>query len=136
MLGVQELLMNMRKLNALVQGPMGKTKEIMYMFMQYCFIPLIKYEYANLTIICRQVYRAKNKETGEIVALKKIRTLNETQGLPVTTLREIKLLKFLQHKNLVRLIEVVSSGTEEEGKWNTFKIQNEEFKMMYRGRKR
>ena len=108
----------------------------MYMFMQYCFTPLIKYEYANLTIICRQVYRAKNKETGEIVALKKIRTLNETQGLPVTTLREIKLLKFLQHKNLVRLIEVVSSGTEEEGKWNTFKIQNEEFKMMYRGRKR
>ena len=40
----------------------------------YLSIVLLKCPYSR-------VYRAKNKETGEIVALKKIRTLNESQGV-------------------------------------------------------
>ncbi|CAI5701156.1 hypothetical protein KXD40_004266 [Peronospora effusa] len=57
-----------------------------------------------------QVYMAKDKETGEVVAIKKIRSLNEVQGLPVTTIREIKVLKCLNHPNLVELKEVVVSS--------------------------
>ncbi|KAF0691977.1 Aste57867_16883 [Aphanomyces stellatus] len=54
-----------------------------------------------------QVYLASHRDTGEKVALKKIRSLNEVQGLPVTTIREIKVLKAIQHRNLVGLREVI-----------------------------
>ena len=40
--------------------------------------------------------------TGEIVALKKIRLEAEDEGIPGTALREIALLKELQHTNVVR----------------------------------
>ncbi|GLD94222.1 hypothetical protein PINS_up002833 [Pythium insidiosum] len=61
-----------------------------------------------------QVYMAKNKQTGEVVAIKKIRSLNEVQGLPVTTIREIKVLKCLNHRNLVELKEVVVSSENDD----------------------
>jgi Protein kinase domain len=57
---------------------------------------------------------AKNKETSEVVAIKKIRSLNEVQGLPVTTIREIKVLKCLNHPNLVELKEVVVSTEHDD----------------------
>ena len=34
--------------------------------------------------------------------------------LPVTTIREIKLLKYLQHKNLVRLVEVIAAEDDDD----------------------
>ncbi|KAI9912221.1 hypothetical protein PsorP6_008943 [Peronosclerospora sorghi] len=61
-----------------------------------------------------QVYMAKDKATGEVVAIKKIRSLNEVQGLPVTTIREIKVLKCLNHPNLVELKEVVVSSENDD----------------------
>ncbi|KAL4155108.1 hypothetical protein PRNP1_007222 [Phytophthora ramorum] len=61
-----------------------------------------------------QVYMAKDKATGEVVAIKKIRSLNEVQGLPVTTIREIKVLKCLNHANLVELKEVVVSSENDD----------------------
>ena len=45
--------------------------------------------------------------TGEIIALKKIRLEAEDEGIPSTAIREISLLKELQHPNLVRLYDVV-----------------------------
>jgi cyclin-dependent kinase len=48
------------------------------------------------------VYKAKNRETGDIVALKKIRLEREDEGVPSTAIREISLLKELQHPNIVR----------------------------------
>lgn len=36
------------------------------------------------------VYRAQDKETGEIVALKKLKMEREKEGFPMTSLREIK----------------------------------------------
>ena len=45
--------------------------------------------------------------TGEIVALKKIRLDSEDEGIPGTAIREIALLKELQHPNVVRLYDVV-----------------------------
>lgn len=47
------------------------------------------------------VYKAKNRETDEIIALKKLRFGFDDQGLPSSTLREISLLKELKHDNIV-----------------------------------
>jgi serine/threonine protein kinase len=72
-----------------------------------------------------QVYRAQcldrtlaHPDGGEIVALKKIRLHHPGYwGIPPTVLREIKILKQLQHKNLVKMFEVVSSKGVEELDW-------------------
>lgn len=48
------------------------------------------------------VYKAKNRVTGEIVALKRIRLEAEDEGIPSTAIREISLLKELSHPNIVR----------------------------------
>jgi len=56
-----------------------------------------------------QVYKARSKETNEIVALKRVRMDNEKEGFPITAIREIKILKVLNHKNIVRLKEIVTS---------------------------
>lgn len=47
------------------------------------------------------VYKAKHKKTGKLVAMKKIRLENEEEGVPSTAIREISLLKELQHPNIV-----------------------------------
>lgn len=47
------------------------------------------------------MYKGKNKKTGEIVALKKIRLESEEEGVPSTAIREISLLKELKHPNVV-----------------------------------
>ncbi|NXW46469.1 CDK3 kinase, partial [Nyctiprogne leucopyga] len=55
------------------------------------------------------VYKARNKHTGQLVALKKIRLDTETEGVPSTAIREISLLKELEHPNIVRLLDVIHS---------------------------
>ncbi|XP_075474287.1 cyclin-dependent kinase C-1-like isoform X3 [Primulina tabacum] len=66
-----------------------------------------------------QVYMAKEKDTGEIVALKKIRMDNEKEGFPITAIREIKILKKLEHENVIKLKEIVTSpGREAVGQGN------------------
>ena len=47
------------------------------------------------------VYKAKHKQTGEIVAVKRIRLEKEDDGVPSTAIREISLLKNLKHPNVV-----------------------------------
>ncbi|CAG8548116.1 10423_t:CDS:2 [Racocetra persica] len=54
-----------------------------------------------------KVYKAKNRDTGEIVALKRIRMESEKEGFPVTALREIKLLQRLRHDHIVHLKEIM-----------------------------
>ena len=49
------------------------------------------------------VYEALDTEFNQTVALKKI-ILNENEGIPSTTLREISILKILNHKNIINLI--------------------------------
>lgn len=70
-----------------------------------------------------EVFKAKDKETGEVVAVKKIKMENEKEGFPITAVREIKILsklaasedKFngeLMKSNIIRLREIVrSDGT-------------------------
>lgn len=55
------------------------------------------------------VFKAKNRETHEIVALKRVRLDDDDEGVPSSALREICLLKELQHKNIVRLHDVLHS---------------------------
>eukprot|EP00756_Hemistasia_phaeocysticola_P019636 Hpha_TRINITY_DN15675_c0_g2::TRINITY_DN15675_c0_g2_i1::g.98772::m.98772 len=55
------------------------------------------------------VYKAKDKTSGDLVALKRIRLDSEDEGLPCTAIREISLLKELKHRNIVRLLDVVHS---------------------------
>jgi len=53
------------------------------------------------------VFKGKNTKTGEIVAMKKIRLESEDEGVPSTAIREISLLKELQHPNIVCLQDVL-----------------------------
>jgi len=55
------------------------------------------------------VYKAKDKQTDVIVALKRIRLEVEDEGIPSTTLREISVLRQLDHPNIVKLNDVIQS---------------------------
>lgn len=52
--------------------------------------------------------RARDTKTGEIVALKRIKMdLEKDVGMGITALREISILKRVNHPNIVTLKEVV-----------------------------
>ncbi|XP_044137864.1 cyclin-dependent kinase 11B isoform X7 [Bufo gargarizans] len=53
------------------------------------------------------VYRAKDKKTDEIVALKRLKMEKEKEGFPITSLREINTILKAQHDNIVRVREIV-----------------------------
>jgi len=55
------------------------------------------------------VYKATDKLTNQLVALKKIRLETESEGVPSTAIREIALLKELNHPSIVQLMDVVHS---------------------------
>lgn len=56
-----------------------------------------------------KVYKARDFNTGTLVALKRIRMEIEKDGFPVTAMREIKLLQGLKHRNILRLVEMMVS---------------------------
>lgn len=56
------------------------------------------------------VYKAKDLQTSEIVALKKIRLENPDEGVPSTAIREISLLKECEHPNIVKLRNILFEG--------------------------
>ncbi len=56
------------------------------------------------------VFKAKNKTTKEMVALKKIKLDNEDEGVPSTAMREISILKELKlHPNIVQYLSRYSA---------------------------
>ena len=55
------------------------------------------------------VFVGCDKITKEVVALKRINTEQEENGFPITAIREVKILKALQHENIVELKEIVTS---------------------------
>lgn len=55
------------------------------------------------------MFRSSERGTHEKVALKKMLRHHENEGFPRTETREIKLLKSVQHPNIVSLKEVVTS---------------------------
>ncbi|KAB2020315.1 hypothetical protein ES319_D07G060000v1 [Gossypium barbadense] len=73
------------------------------------------YEYERLNKISEGTYgvvfRARDKKTGEIVALKKVKILDRREleefGFPLTSLREINILASFNHSSIVKVKEVV-----------------------------
>ena len=58
------------------------------------------------------VSRARDRETGDIVALKKLKMDQEKNGFPITSLREIRTLMMVgHHENIVRVREIVVGDT-------------------------
>lgn len=53
-----------------------------------------------------EVHKARDKQTSQLVALKRILMHNEKEGIPITAIREIKILKQLCHKNIVPLSDI------------------------------
>lgn len=53
-----------------------------------------------------QVFKGRNRQTNELVALKEIHLDNE-EGTPSTAIREISLMKELKHENIVSLHDVI-----------------------------
>jgi cell division cycle 2-like protein len=53
------------------------------------------------------VFRARDRKTGDIVALKKFKLEKEKNGFPVTSLREIRTLMLAKHPNIVNIREIV-----------------------------
>ncbi|KDN34786.1 Cyclin-dependent kinase 1, partial [Rhizoctonia solani AG-8 WAC10335] len=58
------------------------------------------------------VYKARDINTGRIVALKKIRLEAEDEGVPSTAIREISLLKELKDDNVVALFDIVHADSK------------------------
>lgn len=60
------------------------------------------------------VYKARNKRTGEIVALKKVKMDNDSEeGFPLTSLREINILLSSDHPSIINLKEVVEGSSSD-----------------------
>ncbi|RXG60723.1 Cyclin-dependent kinase 11B [Armadillidium vulgare] len=53
------------------------------------------------------VYRAREKSTNEIVALKRLKMEKEKEGFPITSLREVDTLLKAQHDNIITCREIV-----------------------------
>jgi cell division cycle 2-like protein len=60
------------------------------------------------------VTRAKDRATGEVVALKRLKLERETDGFPITSLREITTLLASRHPNVVNIREIVMGDTLKE----------------------
>lgn len=68
------------------------------------------------------VFVGQDHSNGEIVALKRINTEQEENGFPITALREVKILKALNHENVIKLKEIVTSKEQNEIPKNVFMV--------------
>ncbi|XP_058869313.1 cyclin-dependent kinase 4-like [Acipenser ruthenus] len=58
------------------------------------------------------VYKARDRQSGKFVALKSVRVQTDQDGLPLSTVREVALLKRLEqfdHPNIVKLMDVCAT---------------------------
>ncbi len=58
------------------------------------------------------VYKGKLKGSSEIIAIKKIKIDLENEGIPSTALREITILRELQHPNIIELKDVICNNNK------------------------
>lgn len=69
--------------------------------------------FTTLSIVGRgtygTVYKAQNVQNKEIIAVKKIQLSTGDEGIPATAIREIALLKELDHRNIIKLYDVLHS---------------------------
>ncbi|KAI8070722.1 kinase-like domain-containing protein [Gongronella butleri] len=52
------------------------------------------------------VYRVRDVKTGQTMAVKRVRMERETDGTPISSLREISILKRMRHTNIVNVTDV------------------------------
>jgi len=60
------------------------------------------------------VFKARDTVNNQIIALKKIRLENEEEGMPSTAMREISILKELNHPAIVSLHDVIYKPNEKK----------------------
>jgi serine/threonine-protein kinase BUR1 len=60
----------------------------------------------RLLTLLREVHKAVHHLTGRLVALKRILMHNEKEGMPVTALREIKILKAMNHSCIIEILDM------------------------------
>lgn len=87
----------------------------------YCYERLNQIEEGSYGV----VFRARDKQTGDIVALKKLKLDEEKNGFPITALREVYALMSCRHENVVGIREVVVGDTltqcvQSDSNTNTF----------------
>ncbi|KAI8895756.1 kinase-like domain-containing protein [Globomyces pollinis-pini] len=68
------------------------------------------------------VHIALHKSTNQKFALKEILIHNEREGMPLTALREIRLLKQLDHPNVIRLHEIAIQKADKNTKKATLMV--------------
>ncbi|CAE6502695.1 unnamed protein product, partial [Rhizoctonia solani] len=69
-----------------------------------------------------EVHKATHTVTRKIVALKRILMHNEKEGLPVTALREIKILKMLNHPSVVPVCDMVVEASTRDKKGSIYMV--------------
>lgn len=83
---------------ALVKAPMALSSAYHSWMVFYAYIGR-QYWYSCCS-------RVRDRKTKQIVALKKIRMERETDGMPISSLREISILKRMSHQNIVNVTDV------------------------------
>lgn len=68
-----------------------------------------------------EVDQAVDRKSGTVVALKFVKTEKEkpVNGVPLTCLREMRLLKRLRHENIVTLMEIITGVPDNQANGNT-----------------
>ena len=71
------------------------------------FISVTLFGSAQLNaLLFSEVHKAVHRAKGYPVALKRILMHNEKEGMPVTALREIKILKSMHHECIVDILDM------------------------------
>ena len=126
MLGVRDVLLVSRLFLRLAKVPMDrctKRKTIMVSGLIESDDVYVSTSSELLEMKCRLCF------SDELLALKKVRLENEREGFPITAVREIKILRELDHPNIVKLLEIVTDKQDavdfrrdREGKWSCREI--------------
>lgn len=60
--------------------------------------------------MCHNADKARDLRTGGLVALKRVRFERSREGVPVTSVRELRVLQQCKHPNIVNLLKVVTGN--------------------------
>lgn len=74
-----------------------------------------------------KVFKAVDRQSNNLVAMKFVRMEHESEGFPITAIREIKILRQLRHQNIVQLREIIDrehNNKKESGTYLVFEYMN------------